>query len=294
MKRLIVNADDFGWSEAVTCGTIQAHHDGVLTSTTVMANAPGAAQALERARREAPMLVVGLHLNLTEGRPLAPTPEVAPLLDGEGRFRESLVGLFTRAPLSAEVRSAARRELEAQIIWARDHGLRAFHLDSHKHVHMCPALLPVVIELARRHGIDAVRTTTEIDVAGLGRFLPSHWGVKERLRQWVYGRVARRWGVRARRAVRDAGLLTTDWFFGVRATGGISAGLLEHVMRIAPEGTGEIMVHPGLAEEGDGRRGRLDEARPAELQALCDPGVRRAAEREGWGWVSYKELGHDE
>lgn len=293
MRRLIVNADDLGWSVAVTSGIIQAHREGIVTSATVMANAPGAGDALERARREAPALALGLHLNLTEGRPLAPPRKIAPLVDRGGGFRRSLLRLFVRARLSAEVRSAARLELEAQVLWARGHGLEPSHLDGHKHVHMYPALVPTVIELARSHGIRAIRTTAELPVAGLGRFLPRRWRARDRLRQWLYARAVHRWGVAAREAVREAGLCTTDWFFGVRATGGMSAALLEHLLRIAPGGLGEIMVHPGLKDEAIGWPTRLAETRPAELEALCDPRVRQAVEREGWELVSYKEPRHD-
>jgi hopanoid biosynthesis associated protein HpnK len=294
MRRLIVSADDLGWSEAVTEGIIRAHREGIVTSATVIANAPGAGEALERTRREAPTLALGLHLNLTEGRPLAPARELALLVDQEGGFRRSLLRLFTRAQLSAEVRSAIRREVEAQMLWARQHGLEPSHLDSHKHVHVCPALLPTVIELARSHGIRAIRTTAELHVAGVGRLLPSRWSARERLRQWAYAAAVRRWGVAARRAVREAGFLTTDWFFGVRTTGGMSADLLEHLLHVAPQGLGEIMVHPGLKDEATGWPTRLGEARPAELAALCDPRVRRAVEREGWALVSYRELLDDE
>jgi len=178
------------------------------------------------------------------------------------------------------------------MLWAREHGLEASHLDSHKHVHVCPALLPTVMELAGSHGIRAMRTTAEFPVAGLGRDLPSRWSARERLRQWAYARAVQRWGVAARNAVREAGFLTTDWFFGVRATGGMSAAVLERLLRVAPEGLGEIMVHPGLKEETSPWPTRLTEARPAELEALCDPRLRRAVEREGWELISYRELRH--
>lgn len=291
MKQLIVNADDFAWSAAVTSGILRSHRDGVVTSTTLMTNLPGAEEALDRARREAPRLAIGLHLNLTEGRPLAPPGEVAPLLGRAGDFHRSLLSLSCRAPLSQAVRWAVEREVEAQLAWAWGHNLRPSHLDSHKHVHLHPALLPIVITAARRNHIQAVRTTAEVRLPHLSRFLPEEWGTGHRMCQWVLGRVARRWGHQAQRAVRDAGLVTTDWFFGVEATGAISAPLLQHLLGFAPEGTGEVMVHPGLAADGREPPTRLRVSRARDLEALCDPKVRLAAEAHNWTWATYEDLG---
>jgi len=293
MRRLIINADDFGWSEAVTGGILKAHREGVLTSTTLMTNLAGAEAALARAREEAPNLGIGIHLNLTEGGPLAPRDEAAPLAGPDGRFAFSLAGLFRAARDSQDVRWAIARELEAQIAWAEPHGLVPSHIDGHKHVHMHPAILPLAIDLARAHGIPAMRTTPEWRLPGIAGLLPRGWGAVDCLRQWLLERVARRWGRAAQTAARQAGLATADWFFGARATGGISAELLEQVLRQAPEGTGEIMVHPGLPEAAPQRPTRLGESRPRELAALCDPRVRRAAEEAGWTWATYKDLAND-
>ena len=290
MKRLIINADDFGWSEAVTGGILKAHREGVLTSTTLMTNLEGAEAALGRARQEAPDLAVGVHLNLTEGGPLAPKDQVAALVGPDGRFAFSVAGLLRAARDSDDVRRAIAAELEAQIAWAGRRGLVPSHIDAHKHVHMHASILPIVIDLARTHGIRAMRTTAEWRLPGMSRLLPAEWGAVDRVRQWLQEKVARRWGVEAQEAARRAGLATTDWFFGVRATGGISAELLEQVLRGAPEGTGEIMVHPGLPEEHLPRPTRLAASRPRELEALCDPRVRRAGDEAGWTWATYKDL----
>ena len=287
VKRVIVNADDFGWSEAVTNGILQGHRSGVLTSTTLMANLPGAEAALAAARREAPGLGIGLHLNLTEGRPLLPAARLGALVNEQGEFRRSVTAVFRAASWSAAARAAVAAEWEAQAAWAAEHGLRPTHFDSHKHVHLYPALLPVAIEVARRRGVKAMRTTAEIGVAGLAALLPAEWTSKDRLRQWVQEQVARRWGRAAQKAARAAGIVTTDWFFGIRATGAVTAEMLERVLAAAPEGTGEIMVHPGLAEAPGGRPTRLGASRPKELAAIVDGRVRAAG---GVTWITFKEL----
>jgi len=293
VKRLIVNADDFGWSEAVTAGILRAHRDGVVTSTTLMANLPGAAETLARAAQEAPRLAVGLHLNLTQGRPLAPPGAVEALLDGGGQLPPSLVTLAWRLRFSAPARRAAEREIDAQMLWAEVRGWQPSHVDGHKHVHLQPVLVAGVLAAARRHGIPAVRTTDEFRLPGVAGLLPREWGAAARARQWVLEHVGRRWGRAARLAIRDAGLATTDWFFGLRATGGVSTDLVEHLLRHAPSGTGELMVHPGLPETVPARPTRLAASRPRELEALCDPRVRRAAEAAGWTWATFEDLTHE-
>jgi hopanoid biosynthesis associated protein HpnK len=293
MKRLIVNADDLGESETITGGILRAHREGIVTSTTLLVNLPGAEDALDRVRHEAPALAVGVHLNLTMGRPVSAPGDAAPLLDGQGRFRGRLLRLLLRASLSRAVRSAIEREFDAQVGWAIQRGLKPTHLDGHKHVHEHPAILPLTIAAAKRHGVRAIRTTVELRLRDLSRRLPPEWGVGLRLAQRLRGRTARRWGVRAQRTVRREGLATTDWFFGVRATGGLSADLLKRLLGTAPDGTGELMVHPGLAEAAGGPPSRLTKSRPRELKILCDPRLRRAALALGWGLTTFAEVGHE-
>jgi chitin disaccharide deacetylase len=290
MRRLIVNADDFGWSEEVTRGILQAHQTGILTSTTVMMNLPGAAGAIDLARREAPRLGVGIHLNLTEGEPVAPRDKVTDILDKEGRFHRSPMDLFRLVKEFTGALAAAEAELEAQIVRAKDCGLVATHLDSHKHVHMYPYLTSAVFRLAKKHGVRAVRTTPEFKPAGLARLLPAEWGMKDRVRQWINAVTLRRWGRSAQAGARKAGLATTDWFFGVRVTGGVSAEVIELMLRTAPEGTGELMTHPGMAEPSPARLTRLGTSRPRELAALCDERVRRAVADRGWTLATYRDL----
>jgi hopanoid biosynthesis associated protein HpnK len=290
MRRLIVNADDLGWSEDVTAGILHAHREGIVTSTTLMANLPGADGTLDRARREAPALGLGLHLNLTEGEPLSPAAEVSAILDRSGRFTGGLAGLLMRTQWSRAARGAVAKELAAQAAWASDHGWKPTHYDGHKHVHLHPAVLDVVLELAVRHGVRAVRVAEEMRLSGMAPLLPKSWGAKARTRQWLLARVSMRWGKRARRRVKAAGLATTDWFFGVRATGGVSAELLCEFLRRAPEGTGELMVHPGFREKDPQRRTRLVDSRQDELAAVCDPRVREAVKQHGWKLITYGEI----
>ena len=290
MKRLIVNADDFGWSEAVNEGILRAHLNGIVTSTTLMANLPHAAAGLARARREAPQLAIGLHLNLTVGAPLGGSDRVGPIVDDQGNFRSSLGALFRRAFLKGDVREAIAEELEAQVAWANDHGLKPSHLDSQKHVHQHPVILHEVITIARRHGIGAIRTTLEAPVPDIDRFLPAEWGTHHRFTQWMRARQARLGGRYARVMVRRTGLVSTDWFFGIRSTGGISPELIKHLLQKAPNGTGELMVHPGLPGDSSIYPTRLTQSRSRELGAVTDSDVKAKVVDLAWQLITFKEL----
>jgi hopanoid biosynthesis associated protein HpnK len=290
VKRLIVSADDFGWSEAVNEGVLRAHLDGIVTSTTLMANLPGAAAGLDRARREAPQLAIGLHLNLTEGTPLRGAERVESIVDEQGNLRHSMGALFQDAFLKRDVREAIAEELGAQAAWASDHGLKPSHLDSHKHVHQHPAILREVIAIAQRHGIGAIRTTLEVSLPSIGRFLPQGWGMPQRFTQWMRARQALLGGQVARAMVRRSGLLTTDWFFGVRATGGVSRELIKHLLQRAPQGTGELMVHVGMMGDTSRYPTRLTHSRPQELGAVTDSDVKAKVVDLAWQLITFKEL----
>lgn len=141
IKKLIVNADDFGITEGATIGIIHSHVDGILTSTTCMMNMPFASFALEQAKQY-PKLGVGIHLVLTVGRPL---------VDGAKSFTNDQ-GDFRR-PKDYDTRhpnpdfDELYKEWKAQIeLFIQVAGKKPTHIDSHHHIH----LLPGAIEVAKR------------------------------------------------------------------------------------------------------------------------------------------------
>src|SRR4051812_30971879 len=159
VRQLVVNADDLGISRGVNRGIIQAHRDGLVTSASLMANLPSAEDALARAAA-CPDLDLGLHLTLTAGRPLSRPDRVPSLVDADGSFH--LLGtLLARLSLGQVRADDLTRELTAQAEWALRRGVRPSHLDSHHHIHTHPRVAPIVIGLARQHGIGWVRCPVE-------------------------------------------------------------------------------------------------------------------------------------
>ena len=149
-KLLIVNADDFGITEGATDAIVECHRAGSVTSTTLMTNMPAAQYAAQRAQ-ENPALGVGLHFNLTLGRPLAAL-HVNSLTDGQGALlsrRDLALRAITGRLRAAEIRN----ELDAQHAAMRALGLTPTHLDSHQHVHAIPGIFQVVANFAAERGL---------------------------------------------------------------------------------------------------------------------------------------------
>jgi len=273
-RRLIVNADDFGLSEGVTEGILQAMRDGIVTSTSVLATAPGLETAVRRLASTG-CRSIGIHLNLTSGRPLGP---VSPrLLAADGSFRGpatvwslGMLGRLERADVEAEL----RRQLEA----VEALGVELSHIDGHHHVHVLPQVAPVVAALARAHRIPAVRWP---------RARPLRGSPPARLK-W---RLISHYAAAARSDFAAAGLATADRFLVWYARGRHTRDdLLAAVARL-PAGLTELAVHPGLPDDALAAVDRYVAARPLELAALCDASVRRRLHEQGVVLTSFVRLG---
>jgi len=263
-KRLIVNADDLGFSSGITEGIFRAHREGIVTSTTVMANMPAAEEAVARLG-EAPGLGVGVHLNASQGPPLSGQA----MLAGEGGQMNCSAGTtLLRCALRPGYLAALEREFDAQIRWVLDHGIRPTHLDSHRHAHAFPPLFARVARLARRYGIRFVRWHREA-LAGPWPAAPPEQQRSRRMLN-LFGQV---------NATIAPDLRGAGGTWGIAHTGFLSAAWLLRALAALRPGVTEFMVHPGLVAGLDGSLTRLLASREEELRALCDPAVREALAR---------------
>ncbi len=285
---LIVNADDFGISEGVNRGILEAHLRGILTGTTVMANMPAFDHAA-RLKREHPTLTVGVHLNLTAGRPLLPPSQIPALLDREGRFLRAdrlLMGLSLGRVDARQIEA----ELSAQVeraIWA---GFSPDHLDSHHHVHAHPAIQPIVVRIARRYGVRAIRCPEELD---LGLMPPGGWNAvrsSRRAADFAKAVVLSALGRLLRGRARRAGLATPDHFRGLVLGLGFSTKELQETLRGLPAGSTELMCHPGYPDRDLGVQTSYSAGRGSELAALLDPGNKTLLEQAGVRLGGYSDL----
>lgn len=257
VRRLIINADDFGLTEGVSRGIIQAHLEGLVTSTTFMTNFPWAPQ-MAPLLAEAPELAVGIHLNLTTGRPLLPATEVPTLVNKEGNFCKAFTHLIARVD-PAEV----EREWAAQI--ERGIGLLRrlpTHLDTHRYLQGYPAFAGVMLRLAERYAIPAVRNLypgRQMRPAGrLGALNPANW---------VFDRYLQR----SSQAVIASGLSHPRAIL----VGDFDTELLLGRLTALEEGVTELVCHPGIVDEPLKGITSLVEQRAVELGALTDPPARQ-------------------
>jgi chitin disaccharide deacetylase len=289
MRRLIVNADDFGLTVRVNDAIVEGHCNGIITSTTLMANGAAFDSAVALAART-PSLGVGIHLNLTEGRPLADAATVRSLLDERGRLRGA--GSLARGVMSGSIRRAdVERELRFQIEKVLAAGVSPTHLDAHKHVHILPPVFDVVLRLAQEYGVRAVRRAVERSVGLLSllrRNAPSSVAI---VKQYLSARAMGLVGIRCRAKLRRAGLLAPARFYGITQTGFLDASSLQVILRHVSEGTSEIMCHPGYVDADLKKTPtRLLIQRERELAALVSPEVRGLVKALNIELIHYGQL----
>jgi predicted glycoside hydrolase/deacetylase ChbG (UPF0249 family) len=272
-KQLIVNADDFGFTPDVNQGIVEAHRRGILTATTLMATGAAFDDAV-RLARETPSLDIGCHLVLIGGSSLL-TGRAYPLT------APRLVAALARC----EIR--AYEELKAQVWHILGAGIKPTHLDTHKHTHLAPPVLEAVARIAEEFGIHWVRRPFDFPMHAVRGTVPLAIPAVKRLTSAALGLLRRRF----HRVLASHGCRTTDHFAGFQITGRFHTAQLVDLMAMLPEGSTELMCHPGRCGDAlRGERTRLKESRERELEALIAPEVRAAAERNGVELVGYAGL----
>jgi hopanoid biosynthesis associated protein HpnK len=271
VKRLIVNADDLGLHTGINAGILRGHREGIVTSASLSTNGAAFEDAL-RVLKGADGLGVGVHLTLVGENALSP-PGRTPTLAPDGRLPVYFTALF-RGLLLGQIRTAEiEAEIEAQVARARDAGVRIRHLDSHQHVHLHPSVLPIVVRVARRFGIGAVRAAP--------RLWPLH-GLRPALLSLFARRAAHR--------LRRASFATPDTVVGTAETGRLTETSLLRLIGRLPVGTSELICHPGQGQRSLAAAYRWGFSWERETEALISPRVREALAREGIRLASYADL----
>ena len=290
MKNLIVNADDLGWTKGVNRGIAEAHRNGIVTSTSLLANGCAFDDGVEIARA-LPRLGVGVHLNLSDGKPVAPVEKVSNLAGENGEFSGGPESLLFR--LTAKSLSPKEVEIEwnAQIEKVRAAGVQPTHLDGHKHVQMLPGLFRVALRLAKKHGIEAVRVSHEASTLRAALTGGSE-STSVVLKQGVQARGLKLLARDARKIAERSGIATSDYFCGIAQTGVLTKKGVLQLLASLPEGTTELMCHPGYAD-GDLKSSatRLQASRQTELEILTDNEVRKNIAALGIRLINYEEIG---
>jgi hopanoid biosynthesis associated protein HpnK len=276
--RLIVHADDFGQSELINEGVLLAHRNGILTSASIMPTGAAFEHAMRQCQAN-PSLDLGIHLTLIEEASLVDRQSIPSLINNKGRLHDHYTS-FVRSYLLGKINLAeVRRELEAQVRKVLRYEIPISHLDSHQHIHMLPKIRAIVIELAKRYNIRAVRFPRETFEAYM---------LRER-RSWP-----RLFQLAALNAVcaanRKEDILSTDHFVGFFLGGKLNVDNLKKVLRHLPRsGTCELMCHPGI-EGADASCPHAEYDRSKELDALLSPDIAEIVRAEHIQLISYRDL----
>ena len=238
MKKLIVNADDFGLHPLINAGIIKGYREGFITSTSLMPSAPCWQEAVKLAQ-ENPQLGIGVHLTLVGSvESVLPAAKVSSLLDEQGLFLPDYVAFAKRFYSGSIKRSELEAELRAQIERALEAKINITHVDSHQHTHVLPGINALVLKLCNEYNIIRVRIPKE-DYTFTGGFKT---GIGRVIGRSALSFCASMAGWRADKL----GIRYPQHFFGMLAGGHLNVQLVANILRCLPEGVSELMTHPGL------------------------------------------------
>jgi chitin disaccharide deacetylase len=277
---VIVNADDFGLTSGVNRSILSCHLSGSVTSTTLMTNMPGCEEAAEIGRAH-PSLGIGLHFNLTSGRPISDPKSVPTLTDERGNFL-SRGELMKRALFGALRPEHVQTELAAQLARMRSVGLRPSHIDSHQHVHAAPSIFRVVSRAAHAEGIP-MRVTWRWAGRIAGKPL------RRRVSEAVLDRMTRSCVDRNPTSVR-----TNDGLCSLFDLCEPPSVICErsYVRLLDPYRTGtvELMVHPAIVDDELRAKTQITPVSAMEDKLLRSGFIREYVERRGGRLASYRDV----
>lgn len=287
VRNLIVNADDLAWAEGVNRGIAEAHRNGIVTSATILANGSAFASAVELVKTT-PALSVGVHLNLSDGKPVSPPEMVSSLVNDHGEFAGGPEALLLRIARRNLRLKEVELEWQNQIQRVLDAGIRPSHLDGHKHVHMLPGMFEIALRLAKRNAIGAVRISHEGSSLRAALSSGEKQNVPLVMKQGVQARVLKLLARDARSLAEAAGIATTDYFCGIAQTGELTLQGMKRLLQSLPEGTTEMMCHPGFMDkELEESSTRLQDSRELEVEILTNPDIRNLVASQGIRLIDY-------
>ena len=268
MPQLIINADDFGLTPGVNRAIEELYRAGVLTSATLMASGAAFDDAVQIAHRN-PDLAVGCHIVLTDGAPVSPPSEIPSLIEPSSgsvetsSFRSSLSSFYLAILRKQISHDQIEAEATAQIKKLLTAGIHVSHIDTHKHTHLLPPVARAVIRAAVQCGVHAIRNPFE-----------QSWSS-----QLTHGAFTRRAEVMLLRTlqprflaipeIKSGQIITCNGSIGVSATGNLDSPTLARLLAAVPEGTWELVCHPGYNDTAlNAVRTRLRATREIEMQAI--------------------------
>jgi len=282
MKKVIINADDFGLSKGINEGIILAHQKGILTSATLMANMPGFEHAVELAKQNE-KLGVGIHLNIVRGQPISTVNKVRSLVNDENYFFSN-VFLIIRKLILREINiEEIELEFGAQIEKILNNNIKISHFDSEKHVHSIPSIFKIILKLGKKYNIRRIRYINE-------------YCLSPNLFQSFKSFFASLSCSLMKQRIKESGTLITDRFYGICNSGCISSLKLKKILNNMDDGVTEIMVHPGFMSQElidiEKKIGSfyINKHREKELNALLDRDLKQIIKNRKISLINFNQL----
>lgn len=270
-RRLIVNADDFGRSQAINEAVIQAHERGILTTASMMVNEPAFEQAVSLARSH-PRLGVGLHLSLLCGRAALDPSEIPGLANASGGFTENPVAAGMRYFFLPHLREQLRKEIRAQFARFKESGLPLDHVNGHLHMHLHPTVFRILQDEIAAFRFNRMRLTR--DPLRLNLRIAGGFYAYRLSHALIFGYLSGR----ARSWMQRNKVLHTERVFGLLQNGRVDEDYVLRLLRALPSGDSELYSHPSV-----------DEFRN-EFEALISPRVLASVREHGIELIRYQDL----
>jgi hopanoid biosynthesis associated protein HpnK len=290
VRRLIVNADDFGFTAGVNRGILEAHTHGIVTSSTLMANGCAFADAVCLAK-SVPLLSVGCHVVLIDGEPVLDAkrlPSITAAHASGPRFRDGLKSFAARALAGRLDPDEIEAEANAQIRKLQSAGISVSHVDTHKHTHLFPAVLRPLLRACRACGVHAIRNPfgprMPLKASDLVK-RPNLWT------RYAEVRFLRTLAAKFLDAAKKEDMVTPNGTLGIIVTGALDEKLFRSIAEIIPEGTWEFVCHPGYNDDDlKSVKTRLRASRETELRVLTMPQAGELLAQQGIELISYRNL----
>jgi hopanoid biosynthesis associated protein HpnK len=271
VRRLIVNADDFGLSSSVNEAVIRAHRDGILTSASLMVNEAGFDEAVKLAK-ENPKLGVGLHLTLLLGHSALPSGKIPGLVNSRGEFSNNPVAVGMNYFFKRSLREHLRAEIHAQFEKFHKTGLPLDHVNGHLHFHLHPTIFKILMEDTEKFKIRHLRLTRDC----LARSRRMTQG--KLFTRVTHAAIFEMLSSRARKPLQQHGIKRAQITFGLLQDSRVDEKYVLKLLDVLPPGDSELYSHPSLGEFKH------------EFDALISPRVKEQIKKLGIELIRYQDL----
>lgn len=281
LRRLIVNADDFGLSSGVNRAVEMSWQNGILTQASLMPGGDAFDEAVAFAKAN-PELQIGLHLTLVQGRAVLPPEQIPGLVDADGFFPNNPVAVGMRLFFDRSLRNQIFAEIEAQILKIKATGLPLSHIDGHLNIQMHPTVFELLTELMPRHGIYSFRITRENLRKNLAHDHRRIFG--KSMERAVFGMLSDY----VEPQLHDLGIISANEVKGLFNSGRMTESyLLDIIDQIGP-GITEAYFHPGCLPDLEIGRRMPDYNHADELKALTSGLVSQKTRDNGIILCNYR------